>query len=261
MSIHGKNATLSVAAGEIVNLESYTLTRVGETAEVTSMGDTWAKFIAGLTDFNATAEGQSQIALDTVALLASGGSTIFSTANSGAGYTGSAIISGITETAVIDDSIKLSYTFEGNDAAGLVYGAATGEAASGSSSTIHGKSIDAEYSTGNSFTDIIGWTITMTVPVHDASVAHASSNGRLKLTGIPTATATVTVLTPTADFQVLPGGTAAQLNLWRADSTAGTGYYTGAAICTGIEPGFSTTGVETTTYSFVYNGTVTLAVA
>ena len=264
MALHGKNATLSVDGGEIVNLENYTLTRVGETAEVTSMGDTWAAILAGLTDFNATAEGQSQIGLDTTALLGSGGNAIFSTASTGTGYTGGTIISGITETAVVDDSIKISYTFEGNDTAGLIYGAGTAEAASGSSDTIHGKSIDVEQKvtdTDVSFVDIQGWSITMSVPVHDATVAHASNKGRTKIAGIPTATATVTTLSQTDDYVVENGDTLVGLKLWRAEVTAATGYYTGAAICTGVDPGFSTTGVETTTYSFVYTGVVDLATA
>ncbi len=259
MSLHGKGGNLSVGGTDIANIQTIGLTRVGETAETTSMGDVWAAIIAGMTDFTGSAEGKSQVGLDTTALLGSGGATIFSTADGGAGYTAAAIISGITETASIDSEITCSYTFEGNDAAGLIYGAATGDAPTASTNPIHGKAIDAEYSTGNSFTDVIGWSITMTAAIADASVAHATNNGRLKLVGILTATATVTVLTPTADLQVLEGATAAQLNLWRKDSTAGHGYYTGEAVCTGHEQGFDVTGAETTTYSFVYTSVVDLA--
>ncbi len=261
MSLHGKGANLSVGGTNIANLQTFSLTRVGETSEVTSMGDIWAAFIAGMTDFNGTAEGKSQVGLDTTALLGSGGATIFSQVDGGTGYSAAAIITGITETASIDSEITCSYTFEGNDAAGLVYGAATGTAPTASTNPIHGKNIDAEYSTANSFSDIIGWSITMTAAFADASVAHATENGKLKLVGILTATATVTVLTPSADLDVLEGVTAAQLNLWRKEATAAHGYYAGEAICTGHEQGFDVTGAETTTYSFVYTGTVDLVTA
>lgn len=258
MALHGKGGNLSVAAADLVNLQTYALTRTGETAETSSMGDDWATFINGLTDFTGTAEGKSQIGLDTVALLGSAGSAVFSGANTGISYTGGVIISGITETATVDADITISYSLEGNDAAGLVFNASTGAAASGSSNAIHGKGIDAELATGTSFTDITGWTFTGTVPVADTTVAHSLNCGRTKIAGIKTATATVTVLTPTTDLQVLEGVTAPQLNLWRAEATAATGYYTGAAICTGHEQGVDVTGAETTTYSFVYTGVVDL---
>jgi hypothetical protein len=264
MALHGKDGNL-IAGSEIVNLQNYTLTRVTETAETSSMSDTWGTFIAGLADFTATAEGKSQIGLDTPALLGTTeAATEFSTATGGAEYTGGVIITGITETAVVDDVLSISYTFEGNDTAGLVYGASSGVSATGTDNPIHGKRIGAEWGiTPTAFDDVRGWTITMTCPVSDSTVAHASNMGRTKLAGINTATATVTILTPTTDLAlILPE--VLTLNLTR-DTTAVTGIasgqYEGNAIRTGIENGVDATGTQITVISFQYTGVVDLAVA
>jgi hypothetical protein len=260
MAYHGKNGNIVSNGVNIANLESYSLSRVGETAPVTAMGDTWEVFLAGLTDFTATAEGKSQIALDTTALLGVSGSTEFSMQTAGVKQTAAAIVTGITETAVVDDAITISYSFEGNDAAGFVGVTTGGAAPTPSANAIHGKHIKAEWGPGaTEFVDLTGWTITMSCPVSDATPAHATNCGRVKLAGANTATATVTMLTPDTDLVVLEGEEVA-LNLHRSQTNT-DGRYEGTAICTGSETGVDRTGTEVTTMSFLYTGEVDLVVS
>lgn len=259
MALHGKNANLEYDGANIVNLRSYTLSRIGETADATAMGDTWDVFLAGLTDFNATAEGLPQQALDTVALLGTGGDAEFSLLTGGTNHTAGVIVTRITETAVVDDVISLSYSFEGNDTAGFVTATSGGVAPTPSTNTIHGKHITAEWGVSpTAFVDVTGWTVTMSCPVSDATAADPINCGREKLAGTNTATATVTILTPDTDLPVLEGEEVA-LNLART-ATLADGEYQGNAICTGSEQGVDRTGTETTTLSFQYTGIVALAV-
>ena len=258
MAYHGKKGNL-VFNGNLANLESFTLTRIGETANATAMGDTWDVFIAGLTDFNASAEGKSQVGLDTVALLGtSQAATEFVMQDAGAEYTAGAIMTGITETATVDDIITLSYTFEGNDPAGLVFGGA-GTAPTPSANTIHGKHLQAQHGVSTAFADITGWTMTMSTTVSDATVADATNVGRQKLAGTNTATATVTVLTPVTTIPITEGDEQA-LKLSRS-ATVTDGSYSGTAICSGVEMGVDRSGVENTTYTFTFTGVVTFVTA
>ncbi len=265
MGIHGKNGNILLAGSTAVaNLTNWSLTRTNETAETSSMGDEWGQSITGLTDFTVAAEGKSKKGLDTVALLGSlQAATELVTADGASEYSGGVIVSGITETSPVDSEITISYTFDGNDAAGLQF-AASGTAGSGAVDPIHGKHMSASIdvlpiSADVLFTDITNWTMTMTVPLSDTTVAHATNCGRTKIAGIKTATATVTVLTPSAVLPIVEGESGL-LKLNRS-GTLSDGYYEGTAIFTGAEQGVDTTGAETTTISFIFTGAVTLEVA
>jgi hypothetical protein len=260
MALHGKLGNNEFNGAAIANLESISFERIADIHDVSAMGDEWAVQLPGLTDFTVSAEGKSQIALDTIALLGAGGENEIVIQDGGANYTGAAILSAFTETAVTDDVITVSYTIDGNDAEGLAFLATGGTSPSGSSNTIHGKGIDAEYAATTSFADIRGWTVTASVPLSDTTVAHATNCGRTKIAGIKTATATVTILTPVAALPVDEGETVL-LNLWREEVTEATGYYTGNAVCTNIQAGLSTTAEEVTVLSFTFEGTVDLATA
>jgi hypothetical protein len=260
MALHGKFGNNVFDGTALANLQTVDLTRVGDAHDVSSMGLDWSQQLTGLTDFSVSAEGKSQIGLDTIALLGSGGENEIVLQTTTASYTGAAILESFTETAVVDDVISVSYSIQGNDAEGLTF-AATGTAGIGDDDTIHGKHIDAEYVAGTSFADIRGWTVTASVPLSDVTVATSpdpGNSGRLKIAGIKTATATVTILTPAAALPVNPGDTVVALQLWRVAEAEASGFYKGVAICTGADAGISTTGEEVTVLSFVYNGTVIL---
>ena len=255
---HGKigNIDFGVAAGApIQNLQTWSLTTIADTAESSSMGDTWQDFNSGLTDFNATAEGLSQKALDTVALIGSGHADVDFTLNQGGpAFTGGAILSSLTETVNIEGNGTISYTIEGNDEAGLSYNATGGSTPGGNSDTFHGKQLHA--SAGGAITNPTEWSITLTAATADSTAAHASNTGRTRLAGFKGATATITAK---ADLgtEVVNGASVAMV-LGRT-ATIGDGQYTGTAICTGYEFGVDANDVEIVTYSFVFETAVVLA--
>ena len=261
MALHGKDGNIQVGGSDLVNIQNWSLSLIGETGETTSMGDTFGQHLVGLTDFNATAEGKIAEGLNTVTLLGTSGVDATFIQDAGVGqYEGGAIVTGFTETAVIDDVISISYTIEGDDATGPVFSAA-GDAGAGAEKTIHGKAISAEFGvTPTAFIDVRGWTVTGSVPVSDASVAHATLHGRQKLAGVKALTATVTILTPATDLPVREGDAPFLLNLART-ATITDGEYQGTAIFTGSEAGVDVTGTEITQLSFLYTGTVVLAVS
>ncbi len=256
---HGKLGIIDfgVAAGApLVNLQSWTLTTVADLAESTAMGDSWGAHLAGLTDFNATAEGQSQIALDTVALLGSGQADVeFGLTSGGPDLTGGAIITGITETVSIEGNGTLSWTIEGNDAAGLQYNATGGGTAAGNSNPFHGKELHAT-AAGVSITNPTEWSMIMVADVADSTAAHASNTGRTKLVGIKRATCTIIAkadLGPEIDE-----GDSGAMILGRT-ATIGDGQYTGTAVCTGVEFGVDVNDVEIVTYSLTFTTAAVLA--
>ena len=125
MALHGKTGNIQVNDIDLVNIQNWSLSEIGETGETTSMGADFGTHLVGMIDFNATAEGKVAKALDTIALLGASGVDGKFVQDAGAGeYTGGVIVTGFTETAVIDDVIGVSYTIEGDDQTGLVYGAA-----------------------------------------------------------------------------------------------------------------------------------------
>ena len=260
MALHGKLGNNILDSAALVNLETVTLDRVSDVVDVPAMGDDWTPRLAGLTDFTVTAEGKSQVALDTIALLGSAGTNITVIEAVNASYSAAAILSEFTETATVDAEITMSYTINGNDSAGLIF-AASGTIGGGESNTIHGKNIDAESAADTSFPEIRGWTITATVALSDTTVATAAASGRLKIAGLKAASATVTILTPVTDLDIIvgPGESLAVFKLWRQDATAASGYYTGAVTCTGTNTGINVNGELVTVLSFVFDDAVVFA--
>lgn len=252
---HGKIGNL-VFGTALVNLQSWTLNTIADVAESTSMGDDWQDFNAGLTDFNATAEGLSQTALDTVALIGTSQAAVdFTLSEGGPAFVGGGILISLTETVNIDGNATISYTIEGNDAAGLVYNATGGSTPGGNSNAFHGKQLHA--SAGTSITNPTEWSITLTAEIADATAAHASNTGRVKLVGVKGGTCTITAK---ADLgtEVVLGATVVIVLGRTATADAADGQYGGSAICTGYEFSVDRNGVEVVTYSFTFITPVTL---
>lgn len=261
MAYHGKNANLELASSDIVNLQSWGLQPIGDVADVSAMGDDWLKNLEGLVDFTASAEGISDKALDTVALLGSGGSLNLSLTDGGPALSGGALVVSIAETVNHESEGTISYGFEGNDAAGLVYAAAGGNAPAGSNDPFHGKTLDAKFNDGalTQFTCPREWSINLVCSTADSSCAHATNRGRTRIAGIKSGTATVICLAE-GDREVEEGDVLTDLQLHRTRTLA-DGYYTGAAKCTGAEFGVDRDGVDIITYTFQFHDTVDLAVA
>lgn len=253
---HGKTGN-AVFSSALVNLQSWTCSVSNEVSQVAAMGDTWEKVVAGRHDFTVSADGKSKKALDTVAILGTGASLVLSIAASGPNLTGTAILNSISESVAYDGEGTLSYGFEANDPAGLIYAGTGGAAATGSADAFHGKNLSAYWLAGL-LTDPRGWSLSMKAETVISSIAHATDEGTSRLAGIKSAEATVVCLL-NGDFQCAKGASGT-LKLNRT-ATAADGYYTGTAICTGAELGVDRSGVDIVTYKFTYNGAITLAVS
>ena len=259
MAYHGKNGCL-VIGSEIVNLTSWTLNAEAQAEDATAMGDAWAIFLAGLTDFNGSAEGLSKKALDTCALIgASEAAGEFTIAEGGPSLAGGMIITGITETVSYDANGTISYTIEGNDADGLLYAAAGGDTPSGSSNAFHGKKLSC-IADAVTFDSPREWSVSLACSTAESTAAHATNTGRTRLAGVKSATATLVTVSG-GDYEIDPGTAITALKFYREGGTLTSGYYTGAAICTGAEAGLDKDGVGIMTYTFTYTDTVAIATA
>lgn len=253
---HGKTGNVNFDDGNIIHLQNWSVNSIGETVEQTGMGDSFAVHDEGLLDFNGTADGLSQKALDTVALLGTEGDCEFIWETAGATLEGNAILTGITETVSHEGNGTIAYTFEGSDETGLVIGT-TGVAPTATSDSFHGKECNAD--SGGPIEGVRGWTVALSVSVADATAAHDTNRGRTKLAGIISGTATLVTISD-GTYQITPGAAAVTLKLNRT-ATPADGFYEGSAICTGAEPGIDKDGVGIMTYSFIYTGTIDLKVA
>jgi hypothetical protein len=120
----------------------------------------------------------------------------------------------------------------------------------------HGKTLIAT-GAGTLITNPTEWSIAMVADVADATAAHATNTGRLKLVGILRATCTITAkadLGPEVDE-----GDSGAMVLART-ATPADGMYEGEAICTGVEFGVDVNDVEIVTYSFTFTSGVTVEV-
>ena len=256
MAYHGKNGN-AVFTTAVVNLQNWNLNAIGETAEASAMGDAWQKHLAGLTDFNASAEGLSKKALDTIAIIGSGASLALTMDGAASpSFSGTAILTAITETVSYENNGTISYSFEGNDATGLVYAPTGGTAALGSTDAFHGKQCNTEWDE-SAMADVREWSISIECATANSTAAHATLRGRTRLAGINGATATIITLA-SGDFQCAVG--AEELIELHRTATIADGYYSGTAICTGAEEGVNRDGEEIVTYNFQFTGTVELKV-
>lgn len=258
MAYHGKDGCL-VVNSEIVNLTAWSLSAEAQAVDASAMGDDWAVFLSGLTDFNGSAEGLSQKALDTCALIgAEDADANFTIADGGPSLAGGLIITGITETVNYEGNGTISYTFEGNDAAGLVYAATGGDTPSGSTNAFHGKTCKCTADTVT-FESVREWSVSLVCSTVESTAAHATNTGRTRLAGIKSATATLITIDQ-GDLEIDPGTAITALEMFRS-ATVGDGNYTGEAICTGAELGTDKDGVAIVTYTFTYTGTVSIETA
>ena len=120
---HGKNASFTAAQGTFLGsaTNSWTVTTLADIADATEMGDTWEESVDGLTDFNASVESNVSLTANYIEDLGVSGELTFQVVSGGPNLVGTAILTGISETTTIDDIGKVSQTYEGNDAAGLVF--------------------------------------------------------------------------------------------------------------------------------------------
>lgn len=118
-AVHGKGGSVTFTGAEVTSIQSWTFTSVGETADITGMGDDWRSTHDGATDFTASAEALSQTTIDIPGDVGTEQSLTLQI-ESGKTIVANAILTSITETVSIDDVGRLSMAFEG-DATAVTY--------------------------------------------------------------------------------------------------------------------------------------------
>ncbi|KKM62172.1 hypothetical protein LCGC14_1524330 [marine sediment metagenome] len=118
---HGKTAKVSFSAS-VEAITGWSLAASADVAESTVMQSSgwWQGFEGGFFDATATVDGNGRTTRDTIAQIgAEAALQLYLDATNYFGF--NAICTGITETASKDDIGKISYSFEMDDAAGMVY--------------------------------------------------------------------------------------------------------------------------------------------
>lgn len=115
----GKYGKVSFSA-DLFEIRNWTLTVTGDVAEDSAMQDDWASYLAGLTDFTASAEGNAETTIDYAALLGTGATLALYVDNTHH-IDGTAILTGANETADVNSVGRITYAFEGNDADSVIY--------------------------------------------------------------------------------------------------------------------------------------------
>lgn len=123
MAIAGKSGKLGLGANTIVNISSWSLELGADTLDVTALGDDWKKFIAGLREWSASAEGFYSVHTDTAgqralqnAYLNSAEVALRLFVNATNFYSGNAHISGLSVEDPVDDTVSISFEFQGTGA-------------------------------------------------------------------------------------------------------------------------------------------------
>jgi predicted secreted protein len=126
MAIAGKSGKLGLDVNTVVDVSSWSLELGADTLEVTALGDDWKTFIAGLKEWSASAEGFYSVHTDTTGQKALQDAYLNSTevalklyVNTTNYYSGSAYLSGLSIEDPVDDTVSISFEFQGTGA--LVY--------------------------------------------------------------------------------------------------------------------------------------------
>ena len=120
MAIAGKSGKLGMGANTVVDVSSWSMDLGADTLDVTALGDDWKKFIAGLKEWSASAEGFYSVHTDTAGQKALQDAYLGSTevslklyVNATNYYSGSAYISGLSVEDPVDDTVSISFEFQG----------------------------------------------------------------------------------------------------------------------------------------------------
>ena len=123
MAIAGKSGKLGLGANTVVDVSSWSLELGADTLDVTALGDDWKKFIAGLKEWSASAEGFYSVHTDATGQKALQDAYLNSTevslklfVNATNYYSGSSYISGMSVEDTVDDTVSISFEFQGTGA-------------------------------------------------------------------------------------------------------------------------------------------------
>ena len=123
MAIAGKSGKLGLGASAVMDISSWSLELGADTLEVTALGDDWKKFIAGLKEWSASAEGFYSVHTDVTgqralqdAYLNGAEVSLKLFVNVANYYAGNAYISGLSVEDPVDDTVSISFEFQGTGA-------------------------------------------------------------------------------------------------------------------------------------------------
>jgi predicted secreted protein len=123
MAIAGKSGKMGLGASAVMDISSWSLELGTDTLDVTALGDDWKKFIAGLKEWSASAEGFYSVHTDTTgqralqeAYLNGAEVSLRLYVNAANYYSGSAHISGLSVEDPVDDTVSISFEFQGTGA-------------------------------------------------------------------------------------------------------------------------------------------------
>ena len=120
MPIAGKSGKLNISANVVSNISNWSLDLGLDTLDITALGDEWKKFIAGLKEWSASAEGSYSIHTDTDGQTALQNAYLNGTevelrlfVNATNYYSGNAFISSLSVEDPVDDKVSVSFEFQG----------------------------------------------------------------------------------------------------------------------------------------------------
>jgi predicted secreted protein len=123
MALAGKSGKLMVGVSNVTEIKNWSLDLGLDTIETTALGDEWKNFIAGLKEWSASAEGSWNVVMD-----AQGQKALQDAYLSGATvslklyvdaahyYSGEAFISSLSVEDPVDDTVNVSFEFQGTGA-------------------------------------------------------------------------------------------------------------------------------------------------
>ena len=117
---HGVDGKANFSS-DLHKLQNWSAITTMNAVDTSGMGDDWITYDEnGLTDFSVTAEGLAETTIDYCSLIGTDASlSLYINATNY--FEGNAILTSLTETADQEGVGTLSYSFAGNDAAGLAY--------------------------------------------------------------------------------------------------------------------------------------------
>ena len=123
MAIAGKSGKLSIATNMVADISNWSLELGGDTYDVTALGEDWKRFISGLKEWSASAEGSFAINTDTAGQTALQNAFLNGTEvtlrlyiNASNYYSGNAFISSLSVEDPVDDAVSVSFEFQGTGA-------------------------------------------------------------------------------------------------------------------------------------------------
>lgn len=123
MALAGKSGKLMVGASNVTEIKNWSLDLGLDTIETTALGDEWKNFIAGLKEWSASAECSWNVAVDTQgqkalqdAYLSGATVSLKLYADVSHYYSGEAFISSLSVEDPVDDTVNMSFEFQGTGA-------------------------------------------------------------------------------------------------------------------------------------------------